>query len=237
MKRLLPAGLALALAFALTGCVIDMDHATGPDQHETQSIDLDKAEMVRVEIKLGAGELDVDGGASKLMDADITYNIPSWKPTVKYTSTGFRGTLRIEQPAHSHGGANVNYKWNLRLNDKVPMDILAEFGAGEARMNLGSLDLRSVRVEMGVGEVRLDLRGKPKRDYSVDVHGGVGQATIYIPQDVGVVAKAAGGIGNISVRGLEKRGGQWINPAHENAPVTIHLNVEGGVGEINIITG
>jgi hypothetical protein len=234
MKQASLAALAVALAFALTGCV-DLTQGTGPEQHETQSIDLDKAEMVRVEIKLGAGELEVEGGASKLLDADFTYNIPSWKPVVKYTSSGFRGTLRIEQPSHSHGGSHVNYKWNLRLNDKVPLDISAEFGAGQARMNLGSLDLRSVRVEMGVGEARLDLRGKPTRDYSVDVQGGVGQATIYLPHDVGVIAKAAGGIGNISVRGLEKRAGVYINPAHENAPVTIHLNVQGGVGEINIV--
>jgi uncharacterized protein DUF2154 len=235
MKRALPATLAVALAFALAGCVIDFDQRTGPDQHETQSIDLDKAEMVRVEIKLGAGELTVDGGASKLMDGDFTYNIPSWKPSVKYTSSGFRGTLLIEQPGHSHGGSHVNYRWNVRLNDKVPLDISAEFGAGQARMNLGSLDLRSVRIEMGVGEVRVDLRGKPTRDYNVNIQGGVGQATVYLPRDVGVVAKAAGGIGNISVHGLEKRGGQYINPARENAPVTIHLNVEGGVGEINLI--
>ena len=102
-------------------------------------------------------------------------------------------------------------------------------------MNLGSLDLRSVTINMGVGEVRLDLRGKPSRDYNVEVNGGVGQASILLPRDVGIVATASGGIGNISVRGLEKRGAQWINPAHENAAVTIHLDVKGGVGEINLI--
>jgi N-terminal domain of toast_rack, DUF2154 len=235
MKRASLAVFPIALAVALTGCTVSFNENSGPEQHETQSIELDKSEMVRVEIKLGAGELQVDGGASKLMDADFTYNIPSWKPTVNYTSSGFRGTLRIEQPGHSHGGSHVNYKWNVRLNDKVPLDISAEFGAGEARMNLGSLDLRSVRVNMGVGEARVDLRGKPTRDYSVEINGGVGQATVYLPRDVGVVAKAAGGIGNISVRGLEKRGGQYINPGHENSPVTIHLDVHGGVGEINLI--
>lgn len=235
MRPALLSAFAGVVVFALTGCVIDLDSRTGPEQHETQSVDLDKAEMVRVEIKLGAGELEVDGGASKLMDADFTYNVPSWKPAVKYTSSGFRGTLRIEQPGNSHGGSHVKYDWNVRLNDKVPMDISAEFGAGKARMNLGSLDLRSVHVEMGVGEVQLDLRGKPTRDYSVDVQGGVGKATIYLPADVGISAKAAGGIGHIRVDGLEKRGDRYINPAHENSPVTIHLNVEGGVGEINLI--
>ena len=233
MKTSLRAPVVLA-ALLLTGCAFNVE-PTGPEQHETQSVDLDKSEMVRVQIKMGAGELQVDGGADKLMDADFNYNIASWKPVVKYTSSGFRGNLSIEQPSHSHAGGNIDYRWNIRLNDKVPMDVEADLGAGQVRMNLGSLDLRSVRMHMGVGEVRVDLRGKPTRDYTVEIHGGVGQATVYLPRDVGIVANAAGGIGNISVRGLEKRSNHWINPAHENAPVTIHLDIHGGVGEINVI--
>lgn len=223
-----------ATVLALGGCTFNVEH-TGADQHETQSIELDKSEMVRVDIKMGAGELDVDGGSQKLMDGDFTYNIASWKPAVTYNSSGFRGNLLIQQPGHSHGGGNVNYRWNVRLNDKVPMDVDAELGAGEARMNLGALNLRSVHVDMGVGEVRLDLRGAPSRDYTVQINGGVGQATVFLPRDVGIVANASGGIGNINVSGLEKRDGQWINPAHENAPVTIHLDIHGGIGEIRLV--
>jgi N-terminal domain of toast_rack, DUF2154 len=221
-------------ALLLGGCVIDTQR-TGVEQHETQSIDLDKSEMVRVEVKMGAGELVVDGGSPKLMDADFIYNVAAWKPMVKYTPSGFRGTLRIEQPGSVHAGGHVDYKWNLRLNDQVPMDVSAELGAGEARMNLGEIDLRSVHVDMGVGELRLDLRGKPSRDYTVEINGGVGEATVYLPATAGIVARASGGIGDISVRGLEKRNGQWINAAHEQAPVTIHVEVHGGVGQINLI--
>ena len=133
-----------------------------------------------------------------------------------------------------HGGSYV-YKWNLRLNDSIPLDLLADLGAGEADLNLGTLNLRSLQVNMGVGEIRLDLRGKPKRDYTVEINGGVGHARVYLPNDVGILATAAGGIGDVSVRGLEKRGGLWINPAHENAPVTIHLDIKGGIGAIEVI--
>ncbi|HTS76477.1 MAG TPA: toast rack family protein [Bryobacteraceae bacterium] len=226
--------LVAAAAFLLAGCVVDMER-TGPEEHETKSIDLDKSEMVRVDLKMGAGELNVNGGSSKLMDADFTYNVASWKPQVTYTSSGFRGNLTIEQPAHSHGGSRAHYRWEVRLNDQVPMDVHAELGAGKATMNLGSLDLRSVRVDMGVGEMRLDLTGKPMRDYTVNINGGVGHAMVFLPRDAGIVANASGGIGNISVRGLEKRGGQWINPAHENAPVTIHLDIQGGIGQIELV--
>lgn len=230
MKQALLAGAVLLLS----GCVVDLE-PTGPDQHESQSIDLDKSELVRVELKMGAGELEVDSGSAKLMNADFTYNVASWKPVVKYTPSEFRGILRIEQPGNAHGGRRLNYRWNVRLSNKIPMDVSADLGAGQARMNLGDLDLRSVRVQMGVGELRLDLRGKPSRDYTVDIEGGVGQATVYLPTTTGIVAKASGGIGGISVRGLEKRNGEWINAAHEQAPVTIHVNVQGGIGQINLI--
>jgi N-terminal domain of toast_rack, DUF2154 len=233
MTRVLLA-LTTISTIGLSGCVVNLDHG-GSVQHDTQSIDLDKSEMARVEIKLGAGELQVDGGSPKLMDADFEYNIASWKPIVRYEPSSFRSQLRIEQPGGVHGGSHVDYKWNLRLNDKLPLDFDMDLGAGEARMNLGSMNLRSVQVNVGVGEVTLDLRGNPTRDYAVTVNGGVGHARIYLPAGVGVVADAKGGIGDVNVRGLEKRGGHWVNPAHENAPVTIRLDIKGGIGQIEII--
>ena len=115
------------------------------------------------------------------------------------------------------------------------MDLIAHMGAGEAHLNLGSLNLRSVDVNLGVGEADVDLRGNPKRSYDVQIHGGVGQATVHVPKTVGISAMAAGGIGDVNVRGLENRGGRWINPGHENGPVTIRLDVKGGVGQIDLI--
>jgi N-terminal domain of toast_rack, DUF2154 len=225
--------LVVAAAF-LGGCGVSLER-TGPLEHETQSIDLDKSEMVRVEIKMGAGELTVDGGAAKLMDADFTYNIASWKPMVRYTSSGFRGNLSIEQPHGSSSGPDVTYKWNLKLNDKVPLDVITHLGAGEARMNLGSANLRSVEVHMGVGQLILDLRGKPSRDYTVEVKGGVGEAKVYLPREVGIEADAKGGIGQVEVRGLQKRGSGWFNAAQEHSPVTVRVNASGGVGHIALI--
>jgi hypothetical protein len=227
-----PALFAVA-ALAIAGC--DVNIRTGPEEHETQSVELDNSEMARVEIKMGVGELSVDGGSPKLLDADFTYNVASWKPIVRVDSSSFRKQITIEQPRGSHGGSHTTYKWNLHLNDTVPLDVIAHLGAGEARMNLGSVNLRSLEMNVGVGEARVDLRGKPSRDYTVSVHGGVGQATVYLPRNVGIIANAHGGIGDINVRGLEKRGGSWINPSHENASVTIHVEVNGGIGQIQLI--
>jgi hypothetical protein len=231
MSMKLPAGL-IAIALLLTGC----EHAqVGPTQHESAHIDLDKAELTRVELKMAGGELNVDGGAAKLADAEFTFNVAAWRPRVDYRSTGVRGDLVIEQTEPMSGVGNTQNRWDLRLNNGVLMDLVTHMGAGEAQMNLGSLSLRSVEMHMGAGEVKMDLRGNPKRSYDVRLNGGVGEATIYLPLSVGIDATAQGGIGEIDVHGLEQRNGRWINASQENSPVKIHLDVKGGVGQINII--
>jgi hypothetical protein len=102
-------------------------------------------------------------------------------------------------------------------------------------MNLGGLNLRAVEVDMGVGNLDMNLRGHPQRDYDVQINGGVGSATVRLPPDVGIVADASGGIGNIDTRGLEKRDGRWVNQARGTAKATIRLEVRGGIGNITLI--
>ena len=173
VKQLLPF-VVISAALTLSACG---GASKGPEQHESRSVDLDKSERVRAELKLPVGELDVRGGAQKLLDADFTYNVAA-KPEVRYSSPGVVGDLTIEQHGPTSSIGNSKSHWNLRFNDNVPLDLRVEFGAGEARLNLGSLSLRSVNVEMGAGTLRLDLRGTPSKDYSVRIRGGVGEATV-----------------------------------------------------------
>ena len=221
-----------AAAMLLAAC--NIEHDAGPAQMLSRSIEIDKAEMSRVEIKIGVGELRVQGGAAKLMEGEFEYAPPSWKPIVSYSATGFRGDLKIEQPSSSGAGVHVKYKWDVRLNDKLPLDLVSHLGVGEARLMLGSLNLRTLELNVGVGELHVDLRGKPEHDYDVQINGGVGQATVDLPRDAAIDAQASGGIGDISVRGLEKRDGRYINPRRENGAVTIHMRVKGGIGQITL---
>jgi hypothetical protein len=200
--------------------------------HETKVLELDKSEMTRAELKMGAGELRVSGGAAKLMEGNFDYNDPGSKPQVEYHSTGVRSDIEVHPSGVTQHGES---KWDMKFNDSAAMDLVVKMGAGEAHLNLGSLSLRSVAFDIGAGQVDVDLRGNPKRSYDVRINGGVGQATVHVPKSVGISATAAGGIGEINVNGLENRNGRWINPGHENAPVVIRLDIKGGDGQIDLI--
>jgi hypothetical protein len=216
-----------------SGCVVET--ANGPVRQETRTIERDTAETTRVSLQMGAGELRVVGGAAPLLQADFKYNVPAWKPEIRYHSFAGRADLSIRQPARVGHIGNAKYDWDLRFNNEIPTDLLLHFGAGEAHLDLGSLNLRSVEVEMGVGEIHMDLRGAPKHDYNVRIRGGIGEATVNLPANAGIYAKAEGGLGEIKVQGLRQENGRWLNEWYDSNRPQIRVDVSGGIGQINLI--
>jgi hypothetical protein len=210
---------------------------TGPMQDEARSVERDASEKLRVKLEMGAGLLKVSGGSPNWMEGDFRYNVPAWKPNVRYATSGGIGDLTIEQGTSTGIGpfGSTTNDWDLRLNDKVPTDLTVRVGAGEARLDLGALSLRSLEIEMGAGELRLDLRGKPGRSYDVHLRGGAGEATVQLPRGVGVSARAVSGMGEINVQGLRSEGDHWVNDAYAQSKVKVRLDVQGGVGAITLI--
>lgn len=82
----------LLAALTLVGCNPEL--RVGELQSESQSVELGGDAPVHVEINMSAGDLEVTGGAEKLLEADFTYNVAKLKPEVKLTDR----TLVIWEP-------------------------------------------------------------------------------------------------------------------------------------------
>ncbi len=229
----LAAGTA-TLALLSLACYVSTE-GSGVVERDSRTVDLKGAKSVQVEIEMGAGELIMRGGAAQLVDADFRYRAHDGKPEVHYDVSGARGTLTVRQPSHHSLGNNDKNQWELRLNEDVPMDIHVKMGAGEGRLELGNTALHSLDVEIGAGEMKVDLTGHPHGDIDVRVHGGVGEATIRLPKRARLDVEAHGGIGEISARGLDKRGDRWVNEPSGATDATIHVSVNGGIGQINLV--
>ena len=222
------------LVLLTPACYVSTD-GSGTVERDSRTVDLKGAKSVQLQIDMGAGDLIMRGGAAQLMDADFRYRSHDGKPEVQYDVSGTRGTLTVRQPSHHTIGNNDKNQWELRLNEDVPMDISVKLGAGEGRLDLGNTALHSLDVEVGAGEMKVDLTGHPRGDMDVRVRGGVGEATIRLPRRARVDIEAHGGIGDISARGLTKRGDRWVNEPSGEAVATIHVSVNGGIGQINLI--
>ena len=230
--------LLLSALVAMCGCNLVGDRvSTSEMRRESKMVALGAAQSVRVSLSMKAGELKVAGGATDLLDADFTYNVPKWKPEVRYEVSGGAGNLEVEQPGSGSSTGNTRNVWDLRLSNKTPMEMTVNMGAGRATLTLAGLALSRLELNMGAGEATVDLTGNWKRDLSAQIHGGVGRATIRLPRDVGVHVVARGGIGAINASGFQKQGDAYVNDAYGKSPVTLQIEVEGGVGEINLELG
>ena len=208
----------------------------GKMQHESKSVDPKNAQSVRAQLKMGAGELNLTGGADQLMEGDFSYNVADWKPEVSYDVSGDEGELVVRQGGSE--GSNLTgearNEWEIRLNDELPTDIVVQLGAGESDLDLDSLALTGLKVQMGAGKTTVDLTGDYAQSFNSSIQGGVGEATVELPSEVGVKAKAQGGLGKINAEGLKRVGDSYVNDAYGESDVTLNVDVQGGVGQINL---
>jgi hypothetical protein len=222
--------LATFLIAGLGACV-DVDELS----EETQTIQLDKAKSVEVQLKMRAGELRLQGGARELMEGHFSYNIDHWKPEIDYHLVGQKGILSVEQGRS--GGipmGNTRNRWDILLSKDVPIDLEINFGAGQGKLDLSQLMINSLDIDMGVGDLTIDLTGEHKQNLDVAIDGGVGHATIYLPENIGVQVKVDGGIGSVNAGRMNRSGHTYTNDTFGKTNVSIDISIDGGIGSIDL---
>jgi hypothetical protein len=201
-------------------------------KHVTRIVEPQKAKSANARLNMGSGHLTINGGAADLVDADFTFGRSFDEPRVDYSVSDGVGHLTIDQAGTSVHFGNARNDWSLRFSKDVPLDLRVDMGAGQGDLHLRDVPLTGMNLNIGAGQVDVDLTGDRTTDMNVDIEGGVGQANIRLPKNVGVVAHASGGIGSIDVRGLKHDGNTYTNDVLGKTTATIHLKVEGGIGQI-----
>jgi hypothetical protein len=204
-------------------------------QSESQSVELGDATSVLVKINMGAGDLKVASGTEQLLEADFNYNVARLKPSVEYSDD----TLVVEQPdaeglPNLRGIADFRNEWDLRLNNEVPMDLRVNIGAGASDLQLADLSLTGLDLTLGAGESTVDLRGDWASDLRVTIDSGAANLTVLLPSDVGVRVEIDRGPTIIDAPNLAQDGNVYTNEAYGVSDVTLQIDMQSGVGQINL---
>lgn len=226
-------GLVLVGALLFASCNSAL--SVGALRTESQTVELGDAAAVRVEINMGAGDLALTGGAQKLLEADFTYNVAKLKPAVKYTS----GKLVVWQPdaeglPNLRNITNFRNEWNLHLQDKTPMDLRVEMGAGNSHLHLAGLPLTQLAVTLGAGTSTLDLSGDWRCDLDVAIESGAANVSVRLPKDVGVRVEVDAGPTLVDAPGLTQAGNVYTNAAYGVSAVTLQVKLEAGIGWVHL---
>lgn len=159
MKRVLVI-LSLALAGGALACSLSLNlpHA---DTGATETLTIDEpappaGTVAEVSIDMGAGSLELTGGADGLADGEVRYNVQEWRPTV--TRAGGRLTIEQGDPdVPMTLGDDVVNEWDLRLGE-VPMELSLDAGAYSGAIDLTGIPLQRLSVNDGASDVQLEWR-------------------------------------------------------------------------------
>lgn len=263
-RFLITAGLGgLLLASLACNFSIDMPAfetiPVGTLRTQEQSIANENVDRLNAQIDFGAGELSLRGGADALLEAEFTYNVDAWEPSVEFDTLEGTGNLIIKQGGQNEGipDGEAQNTWNLALGNGPNIDLVVNAGAGEIDLDLDELQLNSttvnagagslqldlgnsspeqMTVSTGVGESRLDFRGPWQNDAAITINAGVGTVVIDLPSDVGVQVTVEQGLGGITADGLTQSNNRYRNEAYGQANINLDIIVRGGIGEITLRT-
>jgi hypothetical protein len=186
MRRLLlPATAALLLA-PTAGAAQDWRTLSLGRAHRGES-------ALRVDVEYGAGRLKVaPGSTGSLYRAQMRYDADVFRPTTSYRD----GRLRIALEGGTVRGRNLRSgNLDLALGPDVPLDLELKFGAAEATLELGGLDLRSAKISTGASRSTLRFSR---------ANAGVCRS---LEIEVGAARFEATGLGNANAEQLRVAGG------------------------------
>ena len=200
-----------------------------------KSIPLQGATRAEVSFRMSAGELKLRGGAdSDLMTATFRYDRPQWEPRIDHRVSGDVARLDVEQNRSGFVTGRVRNNWDIRLSDRIPMEISLNLGAGKGDLDVSTLNLTRLDVNMGVGDFELDATGPRTQNLIGRLKGGIGRATLNLPSDIGVRIRIEGGLGSVDGPGFIREKRVYRNEAYGKTAVSIDLDIEAGIGSIDL---
>jgi hypothetical protein len=198
----------------------------GELQEKEESIPLDGAEPVAVDILFGAGELEIAAGEpGQLFSGRFLYNVAEWEPEVTYND----GKLIVQQGDDDESLTwpsedTARNEWKLAFSPEVPLEIDIKVGAGQGELDLTDLQLEKLDIDLGAGDFSVQFNAPNQTEmsrFTLDVGAadleivGAGNAS---PEEMIV----QGGAGKITL----DLTGDWANSAD--------IEVTSGVGQLDL---
>jgi len=202
-------------------------------ENESISLDLQNAKSVNYRFSHGAGQIEIKGGA------------PSGKALVGSVSAGMSSTSRLD-------GDTLNVKvdaaasflpfvgtadgvYHFQLTQEVPVSIRLDMGASQLDIDLHDVNAERIKLNTGASSSNVTL---PARNSSLlDLEAGAASINIIVPEGVAGRIRIKEGLTalNVDTQRFPRLDNRYFqSPDFESATIRTEINVEAGLGAINI---
>ncbi len=199
----------------------------------TLELPLDGATSARVKVGFGGGELEIGKGRSGLLVDAAFEGMPA-----RYD---LRGPGNVSLSVDSPGGWpwwDRTPNWRIGLPAEVPLDLELGSGAAKVRLELGDLQVRSLKIGTGASDTRVRLP-RAAGETRVRAESGAASMTFEVPDGVAarIRSKMALGSTRVDENRFPRSAAGWETPGYETAQNRVELEISGGVGSAEVRGG
>jgi hypothetical protein len=217
----------LSTGLAVAGCdVVNTEPPDMQSMHEVRPVG--ETKELKVNLKYAVGSLEISRISDEnLFSFDLQYDRRRYDPQFRFDG-GDHASMYLDVNGHSGigAGARKDNDLTVRLTDKVPLDLDVSTGVSESHLEMGSLQVRRLRLRGGVGETEVTFdKESAEPMQTLDVESGVGELTIQ-------------GLGNTHVEHVDLKGGVGetkLDFTGELGMTRCDATVKVGVGSIKLI--
>jgi len=169
----------VALLVAFCGGAASADR----NREETQTVALEGARRLEVDIDFGVGKLTLSAADLKDEARLKVFCDPRYVDyDVDYHKRGETGLLDIESDVHSRGrhhNDDIDNEWDLELPDNLPLSLHLDLGLCDGDLDLGGLRITDLNVDIGASSGRIEF-SRPNPERMRDMNIDVGAASLEI---------------------------------------------------------
>jgi hypothetical protein len=204
----------------------------GEPSAESASIDLGAARDALVRFDHGAGEINVTGGAGsgKLLEGSFASGVK-----IETKMKGDRLEAEV-QPQFSFPffGDWRGLRWNVSLNNDVPL--VLDFNTGASRLDLDLRDLRVTSLDLDAGASSLNVVLPANAGQTrVKVDMGAASLDMRVPDGVAATIQIDQGASGVNIDPRFPRvGGVYQSADYAAATNRVEIDIDAGAGSITI---
>jgi uncharacterized membrane protein len=215
-----------------------------PGFPQTVAISRDGAAALDLQVRVGAGELNLGSGTDGQTLVNMTSGTGGCAGPLTCSSS-MDGTIKRvwirnrHLPwwcAHDRPADETAYTRDIRVNREIPVALDVKNHAGRTRLALGELSLTSLVVKNHVGETLIDLTGYQGGNFDAAIRNGVGNLVLRLPGDCNTTLVLHRGVGSTDVRGFVVNGDTYTTSSPRPDAPRITFRIKQGIGAVTVET-
>ncbi len=187
----------------------------------------------KLELKFGGGRLFMDSFTEEWLEGEF---LGPWGavPSTQKDGETIAVTVKQEGGSWRLGNGAVN-DWRVHLARDLPWEIKVDTGAVRGEIDLAGLPLEGLDIKVGAGDLELRL-GDNGESAPVSIKAGASNVKLMVAEGTGVKIRLRGALTNTNLQelGWFLVDGEYVSPGYEEAPSRLDLEVEMGVGNLQV---